>query len=364
MKTNNEKKPRFNFADKRENISGGRRDGNRNENANNRFKRHGDDETPRFNHFNKDRNNQSYNRNNDGEQRQSGYQHKPYGNYNRHENNDERPYKRSYQTDRERNNNYDPNKVYSKKKQFEYKKQYIDYSKPMRLNKFIANSGLCSRREADEYIAAGVISVNGKVVTELGIKIIPNTDRVLFHDQLVRSEKKVYILLNKPKNCVTTSSDPQERLTVMDLVKNACTERVYPVGRLDRNTTGVLLITNDGDLASKMMHPKYNRKKIYEVVLDKDLEQEDLKKIKSGLMLADGEIHADEVEFTKEGVFNQVGIEIHSGRNRIVCRIFEHLGYKVIRLDRVYLAGLTKKNLPRGKWRYLSEEEVNFLKMD
>ena len=206
MKTNNEKKPRFNFADKRENISGGRRDGNRNENANNRFKRHGDDETPRFNHFNKDRNNQSYNRNNDGEQRQSGYQHKPYGNYNRHENNDERPYKRSYQTDRERNNNYDPNKVYSKKKQFEYKKQYIDYSKPMRLNKFIANSGLCSRREADEYIAAGVISVNGKVVTELGIKIIPNTDRVLFHDQLVRSEKKVYILLNKPKNCVTTSA--------------------------------------------------------------------------------------------------------------------------------------------------------------
>ncbi|HRS68248.1 MAG TPA: pseudouridine synthase [Paludibacteraceae bacterium] len=262
-----------------------------------------------------------------------------------------------------RDDNYDPNAKYSQRKQIEYKKQYIDYTQPMRLNRFLANAGLCSRREADEFIQAGVVSVNGHPVTELGTKIIPATDKVLFHDQLVRSEKRVYILLNKPKDCVTTADDPQARLTVLDLVKNACTERVYPVGRLDRHTTGVLLITNDGDLTSKMTHPKYNQKKIYHVALDRELTAEDMEKLRTGIELEDGEIHVDEIDYIDESNHKEVGVEIHSGRNRIVRRMFDHLGYKVVRLDRVYFAGLTKKNLPRGKWRYLSEMEVNMLKM-
>ena len=262
-----------------------------------------------------------------------------------------------------RDGDYDPNAKYSQKKQIEYKKQFVDYSQPMRLNKFLANAGLCSRREADEFIQAGVVTVNGQPITELGAKIIPATDKVLFHDQLVRSEKRVYILLNKPKDCVTTADDPQARLTVLDLVKNACSERVYPVGRLDRHTTGVLLITNDGDLTSKMTHPKYNQKKIYQAVLDRDITPEDMDKLRNGFELEDGEIHVDEINYIDEDDHKQVGVEIHSGRNRIVRRMFDHLGYKVVRLDRVYFAGLTKKNLPRGKWRHLSEMEVNMLKM-
>ena len=262
-----------------------------------------------------------------------------------------------------RDGDYDPNAKYSQKKQIEYKKQFVDYSKPMRLNKFLANAGLCSRREADEFIQAGVVTVNGQPITELGAKIIPATDKVLFHDQLVRSEKRVYILLNKPKDCVTTADDPQARLTVLDLVKNACSERVYPVGRLDRHTTGVLLITNDGDLTSKMTHPKYNQKKIYQAVLDHEVTPEDMDKLRNGFELEDGEIHVDEINYIDEDDHKQVGVEIHSGRNRIVRRMFDHLGYKVVRLDRVYFAGLTKKNLPRGKWRHLSEMEVNMLKM-
>jgi 23S rRNA pseudouridine2605 synthase len=258
---------------------------------------------------------------------------------------------------------FDPNAKYSKKKQIEYSKSNVDLSKPMRLNKFIANAGLCSRREADEYIKAGVITVNGEVVSELGAKVIPATDRVLFHDQLVRSEKKVYLLLNKPKDCVTTTEDTNARLTVMDLVKNACNERIYPVGRLDRNTTGVLLLTNDGDLAAKLMHPKYNKKKIYHVHLDKALTKADMQQIVDGIELEDGPIQADDVHFVEEDDKKQVGIEIHSGRNRLVRRIFEHLGYKVVRLDRVFFAGLTKKNLSRGQWRFLSEKEVNMLRM-
>ncbi|MGL5732035.1 MAG: pseudouridine synthase, partial [Bacteroidales bacterium] len=174
---------------------------------------------------------------------------------------------------------------------------------------------------------------------------------------------KVYVLLNKPKDCVTTSDDPQERLTVLDLVKNACTERIYPVGRLDRNTTGVLLLTNDGDLASKLTHPKYDKKKVYHVWLDKDVEMEDIKQIASGIELEDGEIHADAISYADEDDAKQIGIEIHSGKNRIVRRIFEHLGYRVLKLDRVMFAGLTKKNLPRGRWRYLTQDEVNMLKM-
>ena len=263
----------------------------------------------------------------------------------------------------QRNDSYNPNDKYSKRKQIEYKQQYIDYTQPMRLNKYMANAGLCSRREADEFIQAGVVTVNGEVVTELGTKITPATDKVLFHDQLVRTERKVYILLNKPKDCVTTAEDTHARLTVLDLVKNACSERIYPVGRLDRNTTGVLLITNDGDLTSKLTHPKYDKKKIYHVVLDRDLEREDFDKLATGITLEDGEIKADEISYINDDDHKQVGIEIHSGKNRIVRRMFDQLGYRVMRLDRVYFAGLTKKNLPRGKWRYLSEAEVNMLKM-
>ncbi len=260
-------------------------------------------------------------------------------------------------------NKYDANAKYSHKKQVEYKKQFVDYSVPMRLNKFLANSGICSRREADEYIKAGVVTINGVVVTELGSKLVPNTDQVHFHEQLVKVEKKVYILLNKPKNCVTTVEDTHERMTVLDLVKNACPERIYPVGRLDRNTTGVLLITNDGDLTSKLTHPKYNKKKIYQVTLDKSLELEDMQKVMEGIELEDGIIKADDISYVNEEDMTVVGLEIHSGKNRIVRRIFDHLGYHVTKLDRVYFAGLTKKNLPRGKWRHLSEMEVNMLKM-
>ena len=251
---------------------------------------------------------------------------------------------------------------YSKKKQLEYKEQNYDPNEPIRLNKFLSNAGVCSRREADEFIQAGAVKVNGEVVTELGTKIT-RQDLVTYNDKPVQIESKVYIVLNKPKNCVTTSDDPQERLTVMDLVKNACKERIYPVGRLDRNTTGVLLLTNDGDLASKLTHPSFKKKKIYHVWLDKNVSVEDMEKIANGLDLEDGEIHADAISYASETDKSQVGIEIHSGRNRIVRRIFESLGYHVVKLDRVYFAGLTKKNLGRGKWRYLNEKEVNALRM-
>ena len=257
---------------------------------------------------------------------------------------------------------YDPNAKYSQKKQVEFKKTYVDLTKPVRLNKFLANAGICSRREADEYIQAGVITVNGEVVSELGVKVM-HSDKVMFHNQQVRSERKVYLLLNKPKDCVTTSEDTHDRLTVVDLVKNACSERIYPVGRLDRNTTGVILLTNDGDLASRLTHPKYDKKKIYHVALDKALETVDFEAIVNGVTLEDGIIAADSLEYVKEGDPKQVGIEIHSGQNRVVRRIFEKLGYKVVRLDRVYFAGLTKKSLPRGKYRFLNEREINMLKM-
>ena len=261
-----------------------------------------------------------------------------------------------------RTGNYDPNAKYSMKKQIEYKELNVDPDAPIRLNKFLANAGVCSRREADEFITAGVVSVNGEVVTELGTKI-KRSDVVKFHDEPVSIERKVYVLLNKPKDCVTTSDDPQARLTVMDLVKGACNERIYPVGRLDRNTTGVLLLTNDGDLASKLTHPKFLKKKIYHVYLDKNLTKADMDQIAAGIQLEDGEIHADAISYADENKRDQVGIEIHSGKNRIVRRIFESLGYKVVKLDRVFFAGLTKKGLRRGEWRYLTEQEVNFLRM-
>ena len=263
---------------------------------------------------------------------------------------------------RPRTAGYNPNAKYSMKKQIEYKETHVDPDEPIRLNKFLANAGVCSRREADSFIEAGVVSVNGQVVTELGTKV-KRSDAVLFHDQLVSIEKKVYILLNKPKDYVTTSDDPQNRKTVMDLVKGACRERIYPVGRLDRNTTGVLLLTNDGELASKLTHPQYMKKKIYHVYLNKNVTAADMRMIADGIQLEDGEIHADAIEYASETDRKQVGIEIHSGRNRIVRRIFESLGYKVIKLDRVLFAGLTKKNVRRGDWRYLTEQEVNMLRM-
>lgn len=263
---------------------------------------------------------------------------------------------------RQRTNDYNPNAKYSMKKQIEYKDVLTDPNEPIRLNKYLANAGICSRREADEFITAGVVSVNGVVVTELGTKVHRN-DEVKFHDQPVNIERKVYLLLNKPKDCVTTADDPQERKTVMDYVKNACKERIYPVGRLDRNTTGVLLLTNDGEMASKLTHPKYLKKKIYHVYCDKNVTKADLDQIVQGITLEDGEIHADAVSYASDTDKSQVGIEIHSGKNRIVRRIFEHLGYKVIKLDRVYFAGLTKKGLRRGDWRFLTENEVNMLRM-
>ena len=211
------------------------------------------------------------------------------------------------------------------KKQIEYKETHVDPDEPIRLNKYLANAGVCSRREADEFITAGVVKVNGEVVTELGTKV-KRSDEVHFHDQLVSIEKKVYILLNKPKDYVTTSDDPQNRKTVMDLVKGACRERIYPVGRLDRNTTGVLLLTNDGELATKLTHPQFLKKKIYHVFLDKNVSAADIHQIATGIELEDGEIHADAIDYASETDRKQVGIEIHSGRNRIVRRIFEHLG--------------------------------------
>ena len=283
-----------------------------------------------------------YQRNQYGQARQGGYNR---GGYNR-----------------QRTPDYDPNAKYSLKKRIEYKEEHIDPTVPVRLNKFLANAGVCSRREADEFIQAGVVTVNGQVVTELGTKVL-RSDEVKFHDQPVKMEKKVYVLLNKPKDTVTTSDDPQQRKTVMDLVKGACPERIYPVGRLDRNTTGVLLLTNDGDLASKLTHPKFLKKKIYHVFLDKNVTAHDMQQIATGITLDDGEVHADAIEYASPTDKSQVGIEIHSGKNRIVRRIFEHLGYRVVRLDRVQFAGLTKKSLRRGDWRFLTEKEVDMLRM-
>lgn len=232
----------------------------------------------------------------------------------------------------------------------------------MRLNKFIAHSGVCSRRDADMYIASGSVQVNGEVITEMGYKVMPD-DQVRFDGVELKAEKKVYVLLNKPKNYITTTDDPQDRRTVMELVKNAAKERIYPVGRLDRTTMGLLLFTNDGELAKGIMHPSSNIKKTYHVVLDKTLTANDLGAIRAGIELEDGPVTADAVSYIPDAPHKEVGIEIHTGRNRIVRRIFEHLGYQVVRLDRVQLGPLTKKNLSRGQWRHLTTQEVNLLKM-
>jgi len=304
---------------------------------------------------------------------QGGYGQRPQGGYQQRGGYGQRPQGGGYQQRggygqrpqggyRQRTADYDPNAKYSMKKRIEYKEINFDPNEPVRLNKFLANAGVCSRREADDFIQAGVVTVNGEVVTELGTKVM-RTDIVKFHDNPVTLEKKVYVLLNKPKDYVTTNDDPQQRKTVMDLVKDACPERIYPVGRLDRNTTGVLLLTNDGDMASKLTHPKFLKKKIYHVYLDHNVTAHDMQRIAEGVMLDDGEIKADAIEYADPVDKKQVGIEIHSGKNRIVRRIFESLGYKVTKLDRVQFAGLTKKNLRRGDWRFLTEEEVDRLRM-
>jgi len=325
---------------------------------------------PRQNNYNR---NGGYNRqggyqqkNQDGSYRQSnseegGYQPRRQGGYNnRMQNNRPGGFRRhqgGFQKGGKPGMKFTP-----RPRQIDYVIDDVDPNEPIRLNKFMANAGICSRREADEKIAAGLVTVNDVVVTELGTKI-NRDDVVKCEDKVVTPERKCYVLLNKPKDCVTTSDDPNGRLTVLDVVKGACKERIYPVGRLDRNTTGVLLLTNDGELASKLTHPKFVKKKIYHVWTDKDISEEDMQRIADGIELDDGEIHADAISYANETDRNQAGIEIHSGRNRIVRRIFEHLGYRVTKLDRVYFAGLTKKNLPRGRWRYLTQEEVNFLRM-
>ena len=294
-----------------------------------------------------------------GQNRQGGYQGRQQGGY--------RQQQGGYQNQRpQRHNQFGMPRggksFVPRPKRVEYEMPLPDPDEQIRLNKFMANAGICSRREADEFIQQGLVKVNGNVVTELGTKIT-HSDTVEYDGKVVTLEHKCYILLNKPKDCVTTSDDPNGRLTVMDIVKGACEERIYPVGRLDRNTTGVLLLTNDGDLASKLTHPKYVKKKIYQVWTDKDISEDEMQRIADGIELDDGPIHADAISYATETDRNQAGIEIHSGRNRIVRRIFESLGYHVTKLDRVYFAGLTKKNLPRGRWRYLTQEEVNFLKM-
>ena len=296
--------------------------------------------------------------NNYRQQNQGGYNNRQQGGYN---NNRQQGGYNNRQQGGYNNRPQAGKRFTPRPKQIIYDMPIIDPNEEIRLNKFMANAGICSRREADELIQKGLVKVNGVAVSELGTKI-KHDDVVEYEDKVVTLENKCYILLNKPKDCVTTSDDPDGRLTVMDLVKNACKERIYPVGRLDRNTTGVLLLTNDGDLASKLTHPKFVKKKIYQVWTDKNISEDDMQRLADGIELEDGPIHADAISYVNDRDKNQAGIEIHSGRNRIVRRMFESLGYRVTKLDRVYFAGLTKKNLPRGRWRYLTQEEVNFLK--
>ena len=305
-----------------------------------------------------------YYNNNRGGYGDNGYN----GGYNR-DNNGEGGYNNNRGGGYNNNNNRGGGRPQNKRKQgnighrqIEYKSVMVDPNEDIRLNKYLANAGVCSRREADELIQAGAVSVNGTPITELGTKI-KRGDKVLIGDQLVAPDKLVYILLNKPKGCVTSTDDPNAKLTVMKLVERACKERIYPVGRLDKPTTGVLLLTNDGDLASKLTHPMYNKKKIYQVTLNKELTEEDMATIAAGIDLEDGPIKPDEISYVDDADHKKIGIEIHSGRNRIVRRIFDKLGYRVMRLDRVFFAGLTKKGLKRGEWRFLTEREVSMLRM-
>ena len=317
-------------------------------------------------------------RNEDGDRTTRGFNRSERGerSFNRDERNNDRGFNRGERTERPaRNFNREERgndrgfkggaKRTGAPKRDEKPRSYPKYNPnqpvgEVRLNRFISQSGVCSRREADEFILAGVVTVNGQVVTELGTKILP-TDEVRFHDEKLQGEKNVYLVLNKPKGYVTSLDDPHADKTVMDLVKNACTERVYPVGRLDKNSLGLLLITNDGDITRQLTHPSYHKKKIYQVTLDKPVTRADVETLTEGITLEDGDIFADEVAYASEDK-RTVGVEIHSGRNRIVRRMFEHLGYTVQKLDRVYYAGLTKKNLKRGAWRFLTRDEVMRLK--
>jgi 23S rRNA pseudouridine2605 synthase len=257
----------------------------------------------------------------------------------------------------------DAGKVIKGRGEFKGPKKQPSEPKSIRLNRYIANSGICSRREADEYIIAGHVEVNDKLVKEVGTKVT-YSDIVRFKGRKLNPEKKIYLLLNKPKDYITTVDDPHAKRTVMELVRNSCRERIYPVGRLDRHTTGLLLFTNDGELTKKLTHPSHKIIKIYQVGLDRPVEKADLEKIASGLELEDGPVQVDEISWIDESDRSKVGIQLHSGKNRIIRRIFKHLDYNVVKLDRVFFAGLTKKNLPRGKWRFLDEKEVNRLKMN
>lgn len=371
-------------------VNRGYRNYNREERDFNREDRNFNQEDRNFNRdFNReDRNfNRDFNREDRNFNRDFNREDRNFNREERNFNREERNFNRDYNSrpNKGRNNNFNNNNnkkrpvVNNKKKPFNKKvnksnngsnqaeispimRPYRDntFDKgEVRLNRFLAASGVCSRREADEYIKAGCVRVNGSIVTEMGIKISLE-DKVQFNDDTIRSEQKVYILLNKPKDYITTNDDPRNRRTVFELIKNACRERVFAVGRLDRNTTGLLLFTNDGELASKLIHPRFDKKKIYHVVLNKKLLPSDMANIKGGFILDDGPVQVDELMYTGEDK-REVGIEIHSGKNRIVRRIFEHFGYEVEKLDRVYFCGLTKKNLPRGKWRYLDEQEVAML---
>ena len=290
----------------------------------------------------------------------------PRRRYGKDEQSEKRPYRtKSYGDRPQKDYGGRPKKDLSERprKQATRKQAAAEENGLVRLNKFIANSGICSRREADTYIETGVVTVNGVKVTELGAKIDPAKDDVRFNGTRIKGEKKVYLVMNKPKDFVTTMADPHAERTVMDLIsKSLCPERVFPVGRLDKATTGVLLFTNDGELTEKLTHPKHEIRKIYQATLDKNLKKEDFDQILSGIELEDGPIAADALSYV-DGDKATIGLEIHSGRNRIVRRIFEHLGYKVKKLDRVYFAGLTKKNLRRGAWRFLDEKEIGLLKM-
>lgn len=335
-----------------------RTDDSRRENRNyNRTERLGNGERPERN-YNRERGND---RNRPEQER---------GRYDRERNDENRDYKRKFDRNTRYNREQDEishtekeelrQKHYSKKKILAHRIKNETEETELRLNRFISMSGVCSRRDADELIKSGRVKVNGEVVDTVGVKV-KKKDKVEVDDVMIIPERKVYLVLNKPKDYVTTVDDPLERKTVMSLVEGACKERVYPIGRLDRQTTGVLLFTNDGDLAKKLTHPKFDHKKIYHVFLDKAVTEQDIQTIADGIQLEDGFIQADEISYASEDR-TEVGIEIHSGKNRIVRRIFEHFGYQIVKLDRVYFAGITKKNIPRGKWRFLTSEEVNVLK--
>lgn len=281
--------------------------------------------------------------------------------YNKSYKKEESDERKEYQ-DKKKDRTYSKQKPSFSKGKPKYAKSAAKKDNSIRLNRYLANAGICSRREADEYIKAGLVKVNGVVVTELGIKVQPS-DEVKFNNEAIKIENKVYILLNKPKDYVTTTADERGRRTVMELIRGACREKVFPVGRLDRNTTGVLLFTNDGEIAAKLTHPKYSKKKIYHVFLDKKLKKEDMDKLVEGINDGDELLRADVVSFVDPTDKTQVGVEIHTGQNRVIRRMFEALEYKVVKLDRVYFAGLTKKGLPRGRWRFLTPTEINMLKM-